>query len=93
MYADKESELLDYDKALDILANYTDKKGSVSLQRGNIYVNKDCPFYDMEDAKENYENAVLKGNAFAAYQLRKEAYLKVLNIWKKLRKVMWYRRS
>ena len=67
IYADKEQELFDYEKALTVLNDASDQVGSVSLQKGNIYMSME----EEERAVAYYELSVQKNNPYAAYQLGK----------------------
>ena len=67
IYADKEKELFNYEKALAILSDASDYVGSVSLQKGNIY----AAMGQNEDAIHYYEQAASMENYYAAYHLGK----------------------
>lgn len=69
LYVDKESELFDYEKALNILSDATNNAGSVSLQKGNIYK----AMGREEEALKYYEDSTVKKfkNYNGEYQLGK----------------------
>lgn len=65
IYANKESELFSYDRAVNILEGASDYVGSVSLQKGNIYVSMG----NQGEALEQYKVSAGKENAYAAFQM------------------------
>lgn len=72
LYADKDSVLCDYDKAISVLDDASDYKGSVSLQLGKIYSDKNSPLFDMEKAVKMWDLLAEKGNAYGAYHFGHE---------------------